>query len=108
MSATITLVLGGLLIFNLIGLAAALGTNDHYRKKVKYLESSLRRVKEQARLEAVASQRQQREITELRDRNEELERSFHLARRALRELEEQHERLRRQFRILMQLEERKN
>lgn len=108
MSTTITLVLGGLLVFNLIGLAAALEANNHFRKKVKYLESSLSRVKEQARRETVAARRQQRELAELTDRNTELERSLYLARRALKELEAQHERLRRQFRLLMQLEERKN
>lgn len=108
MSTTITLVLGGLLVINLIGLAAALETNNHFRKKVKYLESSLSRVKEQARRETVAARRQKQELTELTDRKVELERSLYLTRRALKELEEQHERLRRQFRLLVQLEERRN
>ncbi len=108
MNTAITLVLGGLLVFNLIGLAAALEANNYFRKKVKYLESSLGRVKEQARRETVAARQRQRELVELTDHNAELERSLHLARRALKELEDQHERLRRQFRVLMQLEERKN
>jgi len=104
MNTTITLVLGGLLLFNLIGLVAALAANGQYRRRLKYLEGALRRFRRQAHREELAAAGQRRRIAELTDRNQELERSLHRAERSLRELEQRHQRLRKQFRQLVRVE----
>lgn len=88
---TIALVLGGLLLFNLLGLAATLRTNRHYRMKISFLESTLCRAREQQRQKAAEVKSRQSEIAALTDRNRELERLLQRARRTINKLRTQYD-----------------
>ena len=89
-ATTIALVLGGLLLFNLLGLAATLQINRHYRMKINYLESTLHRTRQRQRRKTAEVESRQAEITALTDRNRELERSLQRARRTIKHLKAQY------------------
>ena len=100
MNPLITVILAGLLLFNLLGLALVLRSNARYREREKYLKVALDRANRRSIRKETTIKQQKEEIMALSDRCDELERAFKIAQQKLRELESHYARVMHFYRSL--------